>query len=473
MNQLNQLPLLQFFRINDPYRLFGLLLVSIICMLPLFIDSPGLTSLELKSLLVGEKVKEGFILYTELVDNTAPLAGWADGFLSLLFGRSLVVRQVIGFLIVFLQATYIGMLFINKKAFAENTYIPSVIFIGIAFFSFDNFSLTPELIGSGFLLLALNRLFKELEFREQPDESIFNLGLFLSLATLFSLTFTLHFIGAIVILTAFTRNTLRKYLLMVVGFLLPHALLMSSYFIFDGFGALWYSYYVPGFTWWPTFLVSLQSLSVLGAVPLFFLLIAFIMLNREARLSKYQGQLVQSMFIWLFFSLLQGFLSKEIRAQSFITIIPSLSFFIAHYLLLIRRRRLAEISLWILMTGTLTVSYLARYHVLESVSYKSLLVETSPSFSTNKRILVLDDDLTPYRENKLASPFLNWRLSKSFFIEPDYYEHVILVHEGLTADPPEIIRDADNLLAPFLDRMPALQKRYKKEGIYYYQIVNN
>ncbi len=260
---------------------------------------------------------------------------------------------------------------------------------------------------------------------------------------------------------------------MVVGFLLPHALLMSSYFIFDGFGALWYSYYVPGFTWWPTFLVSLQSLSVLGAVPLFFLLIAFIMLNREARLSKYQGQLVQSMFIWLFFSLLQGFLSKEIRAQSFITIIPSLSFFIAHYLLLIRRRRLAEISLWILMTGTLTVSYLARYHVLESVSYKSLLVETSPSFSTNKRILVLDDDLTPYRENKLASPFLNWRLSKSFFIEPDYYEHVILVHEGLTADPPEIIRDADNLLAPFLDRMPALQKRYKKEGIYYYQIVNN
>ena len=74
-------------------------------------------------------------------------------------------------------------------------------------FSFDTIALTPELVGSGFLLLALNSLFKQLEFREQGNESIFNLGLYIGIASLFALSFAIFIVACSLILIFFTRSS--------------------------------------------------------------------------------------------------------------------------------------------------------------------------------------------------------------------------------------------------------------------------
>lgn len=458
--------LLRYFRINDPYRLLGLLVILILIYIPLFIDMPEITYPELKSIVIGEKVLEGRGLYTEIIDSTGPLAGWFNGFMELLFGRSVFARHILAFIIFFSQAAFVGILFADKKAFSENTYIPSLVYAILFFFSFDTLSLTPELLGMGFVLLALNNLFKEIEFREQRNESIFNLGVYISLASLFSFSFFIYLPGALLILIIFTRHSPRKYFLLICGFLIPHLLLMSVFYLQDAFWEMWTYYYIPNLEMSPTRYLSSASLWWLGAIPLLFLFVSLFMLNREARLTKYQTQLVQSMFFWMVFSFLHLLFSKDIRPQSFITVLPSLSFFITHALLVVHRRKFAEMAIWILLILTVCISYLARYDAI-SVDYSNLLVRGEKLKKTGTRVLVMDNDLSVYKYHALASPFFNWELSKDFFSAPDYYENIIAVYKGLMNDPPDVIRDRENKLAPFLERIPELRQMYVKEDVFY------
>ncbi len=451
--------MLHFFRINDPYRLFGLLVLLLLIQIPLLIDSPEITYPELKGLLVGEKIHEDGVPYLDLVDSTAPLAAWFDGLMDMFFGRSVLARRMLAFVIVFLQASFIGIMLADKKAFAENTYIPALIFAILSSFSFDMLSLTPELIGSGFLLPALNNLFKEIEFREQRNESIFNLGLYISLASLFAFSYTVFLFGTFITLIIFTRSTPRKYLLLVFGFLLPHILLISCYYLMDGLSPLWQFFYMPNLSIRSDHYMSSASLLWLGALPAFFLITSFVTMTREARLSKYQTQLVQTMFLWMLFSFLHVLYSKDLRPQNLITLIPSLSFFITHFLLLIRRKRFSEMYIWILLIGTISIGYAARYNRLARIDYQRLIVPDQKSIDNVKRILMLDDDWSIYKYHRLATPFLNWGLAEEIFSHPEYYENTLQVYDGFQADPPDIIRDRNDLLKPFLSRIPELKEQ--------------
>lgn len=466
--------MLQYFRINDPYRLLGLLVIMVVISLPLFLDTPPMTYPELKSILVGEKVHNGSSLYSEVIDSTAPLAGWFDALFEMIFGRSLTARHILAFFIIFTQAAYLGIIFINKKAFAESTFIPSVVFAFLFFFSFDTLSLNSELLASGFLLLALHSLFRQIEFREQGDPSIFNLGFYIALASLFSFSFIVYLLAAIVILMAFTRSAVRSYLLMIFGFLLPHLLMISIYYLKDGLPELWDYYYLLNLSFRRDIFTGVSSLFILGAVPLVFLVVSIVMLNRDARFTKYQSQLVQTMFFWMIFSFLQILYSKDLRPQSLITLIPPFSFYISHFLLLIRRRKFAEISIWVLLVSIVGVAYLARYNKIGAVNYGHLLVQDNKSADAirDKRVLMLGDDFSIYKYNKLGSGFLNWRLSREIFEQPDYYENVILINNSITTDPPQVIIDPSNLMPYIFERSPILKDKYTLSGNGRYTLKN-
>jgi len=461
--------LLRYFRINDPYRLLGLLVIMIAISLPLFLDAPAMTYPELKSILIGEKVHEGNSLYIDIIDSTAPLAGWFDGFFEWIFGRSLLGRHILAFFIIFSQATYLGIIFINKKAFAESTFIPSVIFGLLFFFSFDTFSLTAELLGSGVLLLALNNLFRQIEFREQGDPLI--LGVYIGVASLFSFSYSVYLIASLVILMIFTRSSVRGYLLLIFGFLLPHLMLMSIYYLKNGLPALWEFHYLPNLGFAADRYISTKSLWILGALPLLFLVVSLVMLNRDARFTKYQSQLVQTMFFWMIFSFLQILYSKDLRPQSFITLFPALSFYIAHFLLLIRRRKFAEISIWILLIGIVSISYLSRYNHIPAVQYSTLFVKDHAwSNVSNKKVLMLGDEFNVYKNNSLGSGFMNWRLSREIIEQPYYYENVVQVYHSFQNDKPDVIIDPSNLMPHIFDRLPALKNQYTPAGENMYEL---
>ena len=463
--------MLSYFRINDPYRLLGLFIIMTLLSLPLFIDTAPLTYPELKSFVIGEKVREGNSLYAELIDSTPPLASWLYGLGDFIFGRSLTLRHLMAFFILFSQSAFLGIIFIDKKVFAENTYIPSFLFSLLAFISFDTLSLTSDLLAFGFILLTLNNLFKEIEFRMQRDETTFNLGLFISLASLLCFSYIIYLPGVLIILAIFTRSTPRKYLLMVFGFLIPHLFLVCIYFLMGKSSALWQNFYRPNLSLSFHSLMNAKSLLLLCAIPLFYLFISLFILNRDGRLTKYQSQIFQAMFLWFVVALVQVFFAEDRRPQSMIPLIPPVSFFLTHFLLLIRRRRFAEINLLVLFAGIVALAYLTRYNQIKFIDYEKLTVHNS-SPVRNKRVLVLDHQPQTFASNELAAAFYEWEVCQPIFEQPDYFENVLLVNRLLEKDLPEVIIDPKNLMEKFFNRLPALKNKYERfsEG---YQLKKN
>jgi hypothetical protein len=456
--------LIRYFRINDPYRLVGLFILLLIIYIPLFIFDNQITTPELKNLLLGEKQNEGYDMYHDVVDNTAPLAAWTHEVLDSLFGRSVFVRHILAFVIIFLQSAYVGILFINKKVFSENTYIPSFLFALLFFFSCDTVALSSELLGSGFLLLALTSIFQEIEFRNERDESIFNVGLCISLASLFAFAFIVYLPCAILILVLFTRISIRKFLLLIFGFLLPHLLAISISYLNNSTSELWQYFYVSNLSFERTEYVTAGTLLTLSAIPLFYFLVSIIILNREARFSKYQSQILQTIMLWLGFSMLFVLYTKDLRPQSLIVFIPGLSYLFTHMFLLIRRRKFIQLNSWMLFAGIVSMAYLARFEKIPSVDYSKLWVADEAGEPRGKRILVLENTFDLYQDNFLATPFLDWKLTRQIFRNPDYYENVIQVYRSFKNDPPDVVFDEENLLEEFFKRMPEIRFEYVREG---------
>ena len=469
--ELKLFSVLRFFRINDPYRLLGILIILILIALPLWIDTANLTWQELKSWVVGEAISDGKLMYVQVYDDTPPLASAFLGVMDWVFGRSVFAWQFIAFLLIFFQASYFGIMLINNKAYEENTYLPALIYGLLAFFSFDLFSFSPELLASTFLLFAINNLFKEIEFRIQRDDIVLKIGVSIGLASLLVFSYAAFLPAVAFLLAIFARITARKIFILLSGFVLPHAVLIMLYFYWDSTPLLWQNFYLPNLYFTKHPLISTKSLFILGLVPLAYFVFSLVMLNRVARFTRYQSQLLQVMFIWLAPSAMLIMLTRELTPHSFLVFIPILSYFISHYFLLIRRKWIAEIMLWAFLFGIVFVGSMARYGKFRSIDYSSLLT-SSDSSKPSKKIMVLGQNDKVYLTHAMGGYFLNWKLSRGIFEDVDYFENVIVIEQAFKTDPPDLIIDEKGLMEAVMERIPALKTKYKREGTQYKKISN-
>lgn len=464
--------LLGFFRINDPYRLLGLLVILILIGVPSFIYAPEMLLSEVKSLALGEAIADGKLMYIQVFDDTPPLASALFGFMDILFGKSVLAYHIVALLIIFYQASYFAILLINNKAYAENTYLPALIFGLLCFFSFDIVTFSPELLASMVLLLAINRLFHEIEFKIQQDDIVLKLGVYLGLSTFLVFSYWVFLLLSIFILIVLTRAGFRKIMLMIFGFLLPHAMLITLYFFWGEVGLLWRNFYASNLTLSGEMPMSTTSLLVLTSVPLTYFVFSVFMVNREARFTKYQSQLMQVMFLWLLFSVIQVFVARQVSPASLVTFIPPLTYFISHYLLLIRRRWRAEIMLWLFLIGLLSTNYLTKANRIQSVNYSNLFPVQGEYDNAikNRKVMMLTPGWSLYQQNSLGGIFFNWNLSKSVFENLDSYQNVETVASSFEIEEPEIIVDEQNYMQQVMERIPSLNKKYRKEGKIYRKI---
>jgi hypothetical protein len=138
-----------------------------------------------------------------------------------------------------------------------------------------------------------------------------------------------------------------------------------------------------------------------------------------------------------------------------------------------RRKKFVQLNSWVLFLGIVTVAYLGRFNKIASIDYNTLWVKERTLPMEGKRILVLDDMPDLYTRNHLATPFLNWKLSREIFRNPDYYENVTQVYHAFMTDPPDVVIDRENLLAAFLERMPEIKSVYQRQGDQYVRRANN
>ena len=203
---------------------------------------PDTTIPEIRGMITGEMMEEGKLLYVRVLDSTPPVTALINRFIVDVAGRSIGIRHFITVAVFFLQAVIFGLLLINNRAFEQQTYLPPFLYGTLLFFSLDSIAFTREVWASLFLVLAIDRVFRQLQFRAQLDPNLHLLGVLVGLSSLCVFSYAVFFPGILLILAVTTRLDLRQVLLFTTGFLVPHLVLMISYALLNRFPELWSTY---------------------------------------------------------------------------------------------------------------------------------------------------------------------------------------------------------------------------------------
>ncbi len=421
-------------------------------------------------MIVGEQISQGNLLYRDIWDSVSPLSALVYWGMDALFGRSLIALHGAATLVAVFQVVYFNYLINTRDIFPERTFWPGLIYMLFMHLSFDCMTLSPVLMSTCFLLLAFGTLVRQMDRRGATDE-VFEVGFYIGIAALFYLPSALFIIWAVLSLLFYTGATFRQYSLSLFGFLFPFAATILFYYLFDGLDDFNRNLLAAVFRVRQYSLSDFQSLLVSLFIPLGLGVLGFVSLfNRAGRYVNFQQRVQQIMAIWFVVVVLTIGLMPFLAPMMFLSFVPPMAYFTYFYFEGIRRAWLAELTFTIAFMLILLFFYQGALGLIPGSGLgrlSSLQVQPSPLPNTirNQRILIIGEDLSAYRYNRLATPYLNWDLSKYDLKNLDNYESVINIFDHFRKDPPDYILDRENVVEKLFQRAPALANQYEKTAI--------
>lgn len=407
--------------------------------------------------------------YGQIIEHSGPVALFGEWIESLLFGRTLLGRGITGILFLLAQAVVVGLIFIRKRVLSENTYIPCAVFITLGMNSPETFFYSTELISSFLLILMFNRILSEIEFNNERKGSLLVLGIYISLGSLTNLSLVLYLPVTALILFLYTRHNALQYLLLLTGFLLPHGLLVSWYYVLDRAPDLIEVYYAQAFQF-ESISNSMSGLGYLFIIPAAFFLLGLFTLSREARLTKYQNQIAQIIFILLVTGIVHFVFFTNHKPSNAIVLFIPLTFYISHLLIMIRRRRLAELAFSSFVIGSIAIGYLASTEILPAFTYSKWKVTTE--IQQPKTIWNVSGPIDIYQTGS-SGLIIDKSIQDAWLKKTNEYLIVERFHQLLLADPPDIILDPEHKTTDLIERMPDIKSGYVKTAEGYKRLTGN
>jgi hypothetical protein len=452
--------LLSFFKVNDPFRLIGVaiyLILLAILMLGFF--SFPLTEPQLIYMVLGERLSDGFFLYQDIIDDTGPLSAGFFTFIDFLFGRNQLAYELIGRLLVLFQIIYWNTVLIRYRVFEENTYLPAIIMAALFHLSFDMAALSPGLLGSTFLVLAMGQLFSQTVLQKETSESTLLIGIYGGIATGFHLNFGIFLPYMIFMGIAISGFSFRQLLLSLIGFFLPLLLVMMFYF--------WNNGLTEAFQIWPLIFTyekyNYQSLviwAVLGAFPLILALAGYFYSAFLRGSTINQQKQRQMIILWMVFSLAEFFLIKRQATYHLLIFIPGLTFLITQFFLNTSKSVIGKLAFSILLFGLPIAGWWFWQQELKSESTYFVRSKAVYQINPGEKIMVMSKDSSPYLENPLGGPFLNFNLTNAFLESEKTLEQKAKIFQNLTAQKPHVVIDPSGVFKNLLYELPALKSLY-------------
>ncbi len=459
--------MLSFFRSYYPLLYAALLGLLLLIRLPLLLHPFPLLIPELNWLLVGEQMSAGKLLYRDIWDNTSPLSAAVYWGLNAVFGRSALVLHMAATAVSVFQIGYFNYLANARSFFSDRTFWPGLVYMVFLHLSFDCLTLSPVLLSTTFLLLALGTLVKQMDRRGATDE-VFEVGFYIGIAALFYLPSAVFVIWAALSLLLYTGATFRQYSLSLFGFLFPVAVVALFYYLNDSLADINRNLLASVFRVRQYSLSNYQSLIASLLVPLGLGVLGFLsLINTTGRYVNFQQRVQQIMVIWFGVAVLTIVLMPFLAPMVFLSFVPPMAYFTVFYFENMRKQWLAELGFTVAFAVMMLLFYQGAMGLLPNVELgqlSQLQVKPSPlpAEIQNQRVLIIGEELSAYRTNRLATPYLNWDLSKYDLNNLDNYEAVINVFDHFKNDPPDYIIDRENVIQKLFQRAPALASRYEK-----------
>ena len=150
-------------------------------------------------------------------------------------------------------------------------------------------------------------------------------------------------------------------------------------------------------------------------------------------------------------------------------LVPSISFFLVHYLLILRKRW-AKRWVPLMVVGVLILAPYLSYVQLEM---DSIIVKGPSDRFSKRRTMLLGDNLSVLHHHELSSPFLDAQLSKERIELLDDVASAQALLRIIEEAPPVVIIDDWSAVPNLFFRLPELSKKYRKQRDGYYVRISN
>lgn len=450
--------MLQFFRINDPYRLIYILIILVMIRVAWVMFGLPLSLPELKWMLVGERLSDGYSMYRDLYDHTGPLSALVYKMIDWTFGRSRWVHISLSTLLIVMQSAIFNSVLLRNKAYEENTYLPAFLYVLIMSGIPDFFALSPQLMAVTFVLLSLNQVFRRID-NQVTDELFVSTGLFLGLATCFYFPAVIFFLIFLLSFILFSSAVPRRLLLLAYTILTVFAVVWT-YFFWIGAGTDFiHDFVYSAFLSPKSSYLNLEEILRISAVLILIAVIGFSVLftMRSTNYQQKMQQVMISLFVAAFFVMM---LTRELMPADLVFFVPTLSFFLVYYFINLKRRFWRFlIPYGILIALLANPWWIVRNGVLDHFTVKKQL-NTNPE----KSLMGLGVNLEMYAEYKLAGPFLDDYISKQKLDDINFYDEASEVYESLNSSEPQLIVDEYGIMDEVFHRFPQIALRYTQTG---------
>ncbi|MFT6203942.1 MAG: hypothetical protein ACI9V1_001469 [Spirosomataceae bacterium] len=424
-------------------------------------------------MVLGQKMSEGNTLYTEIWTSVAPLSAFVYWLVNLFMGQEQFAYELTAYLFIIFQAVYLSIITNRREFFLERNYVVGAVYVLLANLSFDLGKLSPALMGTTFLIIAYNSFAKQIGNRDGVRDDVFEVGLFVGVATLFHLPFMAFLPWITLAMLLFTGASFRQILLIVLGFVLP-IFVMGIYFYFvSDFEAFKYSVLESSIRFTQLSFGKLIEVFYTFTIPLLVSLVGYFFLITNSRYNGGQSRMHQIALLGVLFGVVAYFLSPYKIPMQLYGTLPFMAIFIAGFFLHMKGTYLPEVAFIMLLLITLFVQYQGvkpligkGFNHLEEVR---LSKQIPPDIIKGKKMLIIGERIDEYKYGKQVTAYLNWNLSKRDLAEPNDYESVVNIFDNFRKEPPEVIIDKKGVIPTIFKRIPELAKDYKSskiEGIY-------
>ena len=417
---------------------------------------------QFKWLLLGERLGEGFQMYSETFDYTGPLAAYTYRLLDIIGGRSWFLHQLVATLLVMVQAGILNVILLRNGAYNENNYFPALFYVLAASAIPDAYALSPQLMSLTFILLSINNIFRRID-NVVTDELFLYAGLYLGVAVLFYLPAIVYFLVLISALLLFSSPASRRLLLFFYGMLMPLVVAFCYFIWFDAHWAFIDSYLLRGILDERSYQMGIGYMLVSASLTLALLGLTIMAVLANGKYANFQAKMQQVMILTVGGGLLAMLVDVELGPSQLIFFVPALSFFLAHYILILKRP-LFQISLPYLLVIILLLFPWLPFH--DNHNLKMERSEVVPERS----LLYFGENIAEYQSYRIASPFMDEKLSRFWLEKVDYYQPAARLYDNLSTSDPDVIIDEQGVIGKLFFRYPNLEARYVKKGMRFEKI---
>jgi hypothetical protein len=240
----------------------------------------------------------------------------------------------------------------------ERTFLPASLFIVFSGYIVSNQVLSPVYPSTLLIIIAIDRIVGSYR-KTGVAFNFFDASLYIGIASLLYINSIWFWVLVIIGMAIFRTFSFREFLIAILGLLLPFIVLFSYYYLtgrdIQGLGKsliLGVTGESPSYYWSPVFI----ALSSLNAV---ILIISLIHLAGVFNTKKVRSRKIFSLFIWMFILTISLYFAIPSSSVEMMTLLlVPLVYFLTHYLVMIRNKKIANIVFAILLLSVLFIQVL-------------------------------------------------------------------------------------------------------------------